>query len=190
MRQDPKAYPRTPNPQAGQGAELATKVLRYAIGWDWNDLATAGGAALRGARHLGRRAGPGEGRPGRPGHRWEVVDQSDFFYDTTSIQADFSDARFMGTTRWVELDEAIEQWPDYEDELQGYVDNGPVKDYERGDERYRMTWIDRKRRSSASSTTGTRSGKWFFTLYCGETELEWGESPFSDEKGRRPTSTS
>src|SRR6478735_2095029 len=143
MRQDPKAYPRTPSPQAGQGADLATEVLRYALGWDWNDLATqvARRCSVRGVS--GAELILEKGDQGDPDVRWEEVDQRDLFYDTTSIKADFSDANFLGTTRWVALDTAVSQWPDYEEELQGYIDNGPVQDFERGDERYRMTWVDR-----------------------------------------------
>jgi hypothetical protein len=86
---------------------------------------------------------------------------------------------------WLPLETALGQWPDYEEELQGYIDNGPVQDYERGDERYRMTWVDRKsERLRVVDHWYKVKGKWYYTLYCGETELEYGESPFTDEKGQ------
>ena len=185
MRQDPKAYPRTPHPAAGQGADLATNVLRYAMGWDWNDLATqvARRCSVRGISGAELVLAPGD--QGDPEVEWLEVDQRDFFYDQTSIRADFDDANFLGTTRWLPLDTAISQWPDYEDDLQGYMDNGPAQDYERGDERHRMTWVDKKQdRLRIVDHWYKVAGKWFYTLYCGETELEWGKSPFVDEKGQ------
>src|SRR4029077_8454823 len=50
MKQDPKAYPRNPTRPATDGADLATSVLRYAMGWQWQDLCTdvAGRATVRG----------------------------------------------------------------------------------------------------------------------------------------------
>ncbi|MET0668274.1 MAG: hypothetical protein ABWZ01_07190, partial [Methyloceanibacter sp.] len=185
MRQDPKAYPRTPAPAAGQGADLATQVLRYAMGWDWNDLATqvARRCSVRGIS--GSELVLVKGDEGDPELEWLEVDQRDLFYDTTSIRADFDDANFLGTTRWLPLETAISQWPDYEEELQGYIDNGPVEAYERGDERYRMTWVDRKAEKLRIVDHWYRvAGKWYYTLYCGETELEWGTSPFVDHKGQ------
>jgi hypothetical protein len=185
MRQDPKGYPRNPQPQATEGADLATTVLRYAMGWAWNDLCTqvARRCTVRGIS--GAELVLTQGDEGDPEVEWLEVDQRDFFYDPKSIRADFDDAIFKGTTRWVDLDTAIGQWPDYEDELNSYIDQGPTGDFERGDERFRLSWVDRKLdRIRIVDHWYKIQGKWFYTIYCGETELEWGASPFVDEKGR------
>jgi hypothetical protein len=185
MKQDPKAYPRNPTRPAQDGADLATNVLRYAMGWEWNDLCTevARRCTVRGVS--GAEMVLTKGDRGDPDIEWEIVDQRDLFYDSASIKADFSDASFMGTTRWVDVETAIERWPDYEEELNSYIDNGPVQDTERGDERYRMTWVDRKRQKVRIVDHWYKVGsKWYYCIYCGETELEFGESPHQDERAR------
>jgi hypothetical protein len=185
MRQDPKAYPRNPTRPAQDGADLATSVLRYAMGWEWQDLCTevARRCSVRGIS--GAEMVLTRGDRGDPEIEWELIDQRDLFYDPSSIKADFSDANFIGTTRWVPVEDAIELWPDYEDDLNGYMDNGPVQDTERGDERYRMSWVDRKKQKIRVVDHWYKVGaKWYYTIYCGETELEYNESPHKDEKAR------
>ena len=38
----------------------------------------------------------------------EIVDPSGFFYDPRSLREDFSDARYMGLGKWLDIDAAIE----------------------------------------------------------------------------------
>ena len=69
LRQDPKAYPRTPQPHGEKGAELATQVLLYALGWNWETHVGRGRPAGGDRRHCRRRDGAGAGRQGRPRDR-------------------------------------------------------------------------------------------------------------------------
>jgi hypothetical protein len=185
VRQDPKAYPRTPSRAAEDGAELATNVLMYALGWQWNDQQIEIGrrTAIRGIS--GVECCLVQGDQGDPDIEWDVVDQRDFFYDPKSSKHDFSDCLYLGTTKWWDVEEAVETWPDAEDDLRAYIENGPVTDFERGDERNRMTWINRGATSIRIVDQWYKKGKtWHYCIYSGSTVLEHGESPYNDEKGR------
>jgi hypothetical protein len=185
LKQDPKAYPRTPSRPADDGAELATNVLMYALGWEWDDQQTEVGrkALVRGLSGVECVAVKGD--QGDPELEWDLVDQRDFFYDPRSYKHDFSDARFMGTNRWTDLDAVIDKFPEHEAELEDYIENAPVSDVERGDERNRMSWVNRSDRSVRLVDHWFMKGsKWYYVIYCGNLALEWGESPYQDEKHR------
>lgn len=181
----PKADPRTPSRAADDGATIATQALLYAMGWDWSmlSLQVARRCTIRGI--AGAEIVLTMGPDGEPDVAWDEVDQRDFFYDARSSKADFSDARRMGTTRWTDVEEAVAKWPDYEDEIRGYVENGPLSDYERGDERGQIAWISKPDQRVRIVDQWFRIGEtWHYCIYCGNTALEWGESPFRDERGR------
>jgi hypothetical protein len=185
LKQDPKAYPRTPAKPSQDGAELSTSVLQYALGWEWSDLQTdvARRCCIRGIS--GSEINLTEGDQGDPEIEWTRVDQRDFFFDRRSSRHDFSDCLFMGTSRWTDVWQAADTFPDYEEELLDYVENGPASDYERGDERSRLSWINKPQQMVRIVDHWFKRGKvWYYVIYCGETALEWGESPFLDEKGR------
>lgn len=187
LRQDPKAYPRNPQRQAEDGAEIATKVLNYALGWQWasdTSVTVARRTAVRGLS--GVEMVLVDGDQGDPEIEWDVVDQRDFFYDPRSIKLDFSDARFMGTTRWIDVDEAVETWPEYEEELLSYRETSPTSEYDRGDERLEIDWVskdDRKRVRIVDQWYMVGS-QWHYAIYCGSTVLEFGRTYLKDEKGR------
>lgn len=181
LRQDPKAYPRTP--QHEQGAELATQVLNFALDQSrWKDMAPeiARDASLGpvGGVELELVDGPG-------GDRDILLHQLDrvrFFYDPRSRKPDFSDARFMGTRTWVDLDLAIEMFPDKEEELEDLIASGS---YEAADAKGSKVW------ALVSAKTlllvehwYKKDGAWRFAFYSGEKKLMDGDSPFFDERGR------
>ena len=124
LKQDPKAYPRTPNPQGEKGAELATQVLMYALGWDWSRLCAeeARQSAIGGI--AGLELTLTEGDKGDPEIELIEVDSRDYFYDINSQQLDFSDSNYEGTTRWVALEEAQFRWPEKADELAEHAVSG------------------------------------------------------------------
>lgn len=188
LRQEPKAYPRTPSPGAQDGAELATQVLRYAV--DVTDFQELSPEASRHCA-IGGLSGVelviSQGDQGDPDLDLVELDQREFFYDPRSTKADFSDARFMGTAKWIDLEVAQDMWPDHEEELEGYVDNDSQSDtLWRGDERkpeYAWTNSSQKRLRVVDHWY-LKGGKWLYCIYCGDLELEKGESPFVDEKGK------
>lgn len=182
-RQDPKAYPTKPSPGSEDGAELCTKVLRYALGWDWVDKSTeiARRAAVRGI--AGVEMVLVKGDQGDPEIELDEVDQRDFFYDPRSGKRDFSDARFLGTTRWVDEDEVEDSWPDHAEELSGVREGAPPT-WDRGDERH-LRWYDRRERQlRIVDHWYVRGGQWYYCIYCGDVVLEEGASPFFDNKRR------
>ena len=186
LRMDPKALPRNPQRAAEDGAEVATKTLSYALGWNWNDLAVtvARRCAVRGLSGCELVLVQGDQGEQDPEIQWDEVDQRDFFYDPRSYRHDFSDARFLGTTRWIELDEALEAWPEFEEELRDYTERHPVPEVDRGDERREVAWTTRQSKKIRLCDHWYKLGsKWHYAIYCGEIMLEFGESYLRNEKG-------
>ena len=188
LRQDPKAYPRNPQRQAEDGAEIATKTLNYALGWQWTEQSTTvARAAMRGIS--GVELVLVQGDQGDPEIEWDVVDQRDFFYDPRSYKPDFCDARYLGTTRWVDLDEAVETWPEYEEELCAYRETAPMTEYDRGDERREMEWVRRTKKLRIVDHWYMVGSDWHYMIYCGETMLECGRTYLKDEKSATSTNS-
>jgi hypothetical protein len=123
QRQDPKAFSRTPKHE--EGAELATAVIRYVLDanlWKITDsecIRKAGYEGLTGIE-LDLRAGD----KGDPDVSLAPVDSENYFYDPKSVRPDFCDKKYDGIMKWKDLDDVIEMFPDYEDELRSLVGNG------------------------------------------------------------------
>ena len=183
LRQDPRAYPRSPTPACEKGAELASQVLLYALGWNWETLSAECGrqAAIAGIAGVEMVLVPGD--KGDPEVQLVPVDSRDFFYDPNSQSLDFSDSRYEGTTRWVDLEEAQDQFPDKADELEEKVPTSAPVPYPRDDDRRLKWWDHHERRVRLVDHWYKRGGSWWYTLYCGDVILEEGESPFVNEKG-------
>jgi len=159
-------------------------VIQYALGWDWEQKAANGArrCAIRGI--AGVELVTIQGDKGDPEIGWDPVDMRDFFYDARSTRDDFDDARFMGTSRWVDLDEAQDAFPDSADDLADYIENGPQTDWNRGDERNRIAWISKPERQVRIVDMWYKLGKdWHYCIYCGNIVLEFGRSPYFDERG-------
>lgn len=114
LRQDPKAFARTPKHE--EGAELATAVIRYALdNGEWNTKSPI--VALTGAVDGigGIVIELGEGDNGDMDISFDVVDIPSFFYDPRSFKHDFSDAGYMGEGKWIDVDTAKDMFPDAEE---------------------------------------------------------------------------
>src|SRR4029077_5859104 len=92
----------------------------------------------------------------------------------------------MGTTRWVDVDEAIEAWPEFEEELLSYRETSPSSEFDRGDERHEIDWVskDDRKRVRIVDHWYMSGSEWHYAIYCGQTMLEWGRTYLKDEKGR------
>ena len=111
MRQDPKAYARTP--QHEEGAELATAAVRYVLDQSsWKDISSicAQNGAVEGIGGVEVEIVPGD--QGDPDISIAELDIASVFYDPRSFKEDFGDARYVGMGKWIDDDIAEEMFPD------------------------------------------------------------------------------
>jgi hypothetical protein len=124
-RTDPKAFPRTP--QHEQDAEAVTDALRY-VG-DAQDFPQIRSDVAENVMVEGDGGAEIYVKQAKDGvevcikrNRWERR-----YYDPFSSERDFSDARYLGTFLWLDLDEAQAKWPDAKetwDAAAGEMKNG------------------------------------------------------------------
>lgn len=189
MRRDPKAYPRTPKDE--QSADTATAGLRYVCDANrWEHKASDGG-------HDGMVSGVGviwvgikQGQSGLdPELKSCQVDR--FFYDPRSVMPDFSDARYMGMHLWVDIDDAVVEHPDREDDLRKLVDRtGGLttmkleedRSEQWGDfERNRVRLVEMyEKKPLAPMASGFG---WYYCKFSGDIMLDSMWSPYVDENG-------
>ncbi len=183
LRQDPRAYARTPKHE--EGAELATAVIRYMLDeqdWKAKSPEIARDAAIEG--YGGLEIEIKQGDQGDNEISFEIVEPDSFFYDPRSFRADFSDARYMGVGKWLDVESAIEMFPDKAEELRGAMEEGteltsnPDRDnkwYSESGARKLVRMVDVWYR---------HKGKWCWTIFTGSTILMEGESYLFDEKNQ------
>jgi hypothetical protein len=183
LRQDPKCYARTP--QSEEQADLATAVIRYVLDsnrWEALSSKVAADAAREGigCLELGLKQCPA----GDLDLTLEHVTTDTFFYDPRSYRADFTDALFEGTAKWVDIEIAKqfsppEKWADLE--ATSSNDTGAVysEDAERA-----IRWMDSvRKRIRLVDIWYYRNGQWCWALYTYGTILMEGLSPFVDIEG-------
>ena len=184
LRQDPKAYARTPKHE--EGADIATYAVRYVLDANnWKSLSSdaghkgavpgIGGCAL--TLEQGDTPDPNDMDVGL-----DFVDADYFFYDTRSVRPDFSDARFMGEAKWLSEDVAAEMFPEKTDEITGMITS------EGGDAALDMAdkdkvWVNSQEKSlKIVEHWYIEKGQWKWCFYSGQLELDSGESPWFDHK--------
>ena len=109
---------------------------------------------------------------------------TDFFYDPRSYDEGFTDARYLGIAKWVDLEQAKEIAPEKADELDDLMETGTdlitTKDTDR-----EKNWINtNEKKLRLIDHWYIKGGKWRWCLYVGNTILMQGVSPFIDEKGK------
>jgi hypothetical protein len=184
MRQDPKAFPRTPQQEAG--AELGTAVLRYALDaadWRATSAEVCLNAAVNGIGVVEFSIAAGD--RGDPEIDMAVVDPETWFYDQRSVRPDFSDARFRGVAKWVDLDVAVEMFPDREEEIRNLVTRGAggfAVSEQTADRETR--WVNsQEKQLFLVEHWYLRRAVWHWCFYCWNVKLAGGQSPWKDEKG-------
>jgi predicted DNA-binding protein (UPF0251 family) len=181
LRQQPKAYPRTPQHQ--QGADLATAVLRYVLdqqAWKEKSPQTALSGAIDGIGGVELEVQQGD--HGDPEVAFDVVDVENFFYDPRSYQPDFSDALYLGVGKWVDEDTAKEMFPEVEPaQLTG-------NDFELTSNSDReMRWFSTDgvvNRLRLVDIWYKHKDGWCWAVFTGSAILAEGQSPYKDEKGK------
>ena len=202
LKQDPKAFPRTPAHQ--QGADLATAVLRYLMDANrWNEISPliAEMAAVDGlagieldlkTRPQPRQSGggPGMGHNGGPPMEpdydviFRPVDNDGFFYDARSFKHDFSDARYLGMGKYVDEEMLKELLPDMADDIAAAVDSSSeLNSGSDRDVKWFQTDGDFKQVRLVDIWYKSKGG-WRWALFTGSKILKQGTSPFFDDDGK------
>ena len=142
-RKDPKAFPR--NPADEQAARAATDVLRYVVEdsrWDDKRSECARELAIEGtcAVMVGVKRTKAGIDPDIRRISWDRL-----YYDHHSGDFDFSDAKFVGTVVWMDLDDAQAKYPDAGDALlETWQQASGSETYD--DRPKHSTWADYNRR--------------------------------------------
>lgn len=181
LRQDPKAFARTP--EHDQGASLATAVLRYVLDeeeWKAKSPEVARKAAVDGIGGIEMEITKGD--HGDPEISFEIIEPDSFFYDPRSYRADFSDARYMGVGKWMDMDTAIEMFPDKADDLKEIASYNSDLSSNPDREKRWFTEVGSKRLVRLVEVWYKHKGKWCYTIFTGYNILIEGVSPFVDNK--------
>lgn len=183
LRQDPKAYARTP--KHDEGAELATATLRFVLdNNDWKSkssrIARAGG--IDGISGIEYDLVPGD--EGDPSLEMHIAYGDGFFYDPRSVDEGFTDARYLGIAKWVDLEQAKEMFSGKADEIDRLMESGADQTAVVETDRSR-NWINtNEKKVRLADHWYIRGGKWRWCMYIGSVMLQQGISPFIDEKGK------
>jgi hypothetical protein len=180
IRQDPKAYPT--NPRNANGAEIATQAVRTVLdanNWEYLDSACARQAAIEGIGGLELKLIQGD--HGDPDVGMSFVFGDDYFHDPRSFLPDFSDARYEGIAKWLDVEAAVELFPYKEDELRTLMVEAGFDLTTHADREFKWIYPNEKRLRLVEHWYKNK-GKWFWSFYCSMIELAHGESPFLDER--------
>lgn len=183
QRQDPKAYPRTP--QHEEGADVATAVLRYVLDeqrWKEKSPNVGLGGAIDGIGGVELTLEPGDLGDTEIG--FEVVDTTGFFYDPRSTKPDFSDAGYMGIGKWADEAELIATFPDKKAEISASLDAGSELTSNPDSD---IKWISgdaNHRRVRVIDHWYKIGDRWFWCIYTGGAILAEGATYLHDEKRR------
>ena len=188
LKQDPKAYPRTPKHE--DGADVATAVLRYVLdNNDWSTISpqVARHGAIEGVGGIeinivGGAEGDTENDGGDPDVELSIVDPDTFFYDPRSFRADFSDARYMGIAKWLDVEMAKEMLPEHADVFEGMHESG--SDFGADADRERKWFDTNDGRIRLIDHWYVRNGQWCWALYIRDQVLREGHSFLIDEDNK------
>jgi hypothetical protein len=184
LRQDPKAYARTP--KHDEGAELATATLRFVLdNNDWKSkssrIAHAGG--IDGISGIEYDLVPGD--EGDPSLEMHIAYGDGFFYDPRSVDEGFTDARYLGISKPVDIEQIKELVPDKAAEIDElWADTGSDLTTVASQDREKNWTSTNERKMQLVDHWYIKGGKWRWCLYVGNTMLMQGVSPFIDEKGK------
>jgi hypothetical protein len=197
LKQDPKAYPRTPKHE--EGAELATAVIRYVLDSEnWNakapevalDAAVEGyaGISIKLEESAPKQSSPMDQflPPKQPDYEvsFDVVEADSFFYDPRSYRGDYSDARYMGEAKWLDVEVAQEMFPDHADELAASAEDSTDLSTNPDRENKWFAFEGGKTLIRLVDVWYLHKGKWCWTMFTGSMVLDSGKSYLFDEKGK------
>jgi hypothetical protein len=177
QRTDPKAYPRTPKHE--QASYAITDSLRFIH--DHNDFDYIEQDCADDFFVEGTCAAIIELDPKTRNIKVNRIPWDRYYYDPHSRMLDFSDKKFDGIVLWMDLDDAIDMFPDQEDELTTLV-NMQGDSSETYDDK--PIWIDRERkRVKICQEFAKEKGTWYQVYYTYQVVLDKQVSPYLDEDG-------
>lgn len=180
LKQEPKAYPK--NPQNAGGAEIATQSIRSVLdgsNWEFLDPWCAGQACIEGIAGVELKLVQGDHQDADVA--MDFIFGDDFFYDPRSAKPDFSDSRYMGIAKWLDVETAVELFPTHEDELRTLLVETGFDLTTHADREYKWIYVNEKRLRLIEHWYRNK-GKWYWAFYCSNILLEQGVSPFLDER--------
>jgi hypothetical protein len=105
-----------------------------------------------------------------------------FFYDPRSFRLDFSDARYMGVSKLVDIETAVEMMPDKEDEIRAATDTGGELATNSDRDNRWFTTIGKRKFIRLVDIWYKHKGEWCWSIFTGSAILMDGQSYFLDEK--------
>lgn len=181
LRQDPKAFPR--HPKNAEGAEIATQSVRSvleACQWKYVDGACATQAGIEGIAGIELKLV--EGDHDDPDVAIEQVYGDDFFHDPRDIKPQVL-GRFHGLAKWLDVEEAIELFPDKEEILRTLMVETGFDLTTHADREYKWIYVNEKRLRLVEHWY-CHKGEWYWAFYCSMILLAQGKSPFFDSRGK------
>jgi hypothetical protein len=182
IRTDPKAFPR--NPRNADGAEIATQCVRSVLDgsdWDFLDAYCAGQAGIEGIAGVELKLIQGDHAD--PDLGMDFVFGDDFFYDPRSFKPDFSDARYMGIAKWLDVEAAVELFPNKEEDLRTLMTETGFDLTTHADREYKWIYVNEKRLRLVEMWYRHRS-RWFWSFFVSMIMLDQGVSPFLNERNQ------
>ena len=183
LRQDPKAFPRTPKHE--DGADLATAALRYVLDeqeWKAKSPEVARDGAIDGVGGIEIEIKEGDQGDNEVG--FEIVEPDSFFYDPRSYRGDFSDARYMGVGKWMDIDAAIEMFPDKAEDIQSSTELGSDMTTNPDRENKWFSWSGSRRLVRLVDIWYRHKGEWCWAMFTGSIVLMEGKSFLFNEKNK------
>ncbi len=177
QRTDPKAYPRTRKHE--QVSYAITDALRFVcdnVDFDGVEEVCAEDYFIEGTC-----AAIVEIDPKTLNIKVNRIPWDRYYYDPHSRELDFSDKKWDGIVLWMDLDDAIEIFPDKEEELTTMVNMvGSTADTFED----KPIWIDRDRkRIKICQDYSREKGVWYEVFYTYNMVLSKEVSPYVDEEG-------
>lgn len=186
IKQDPKGFPRNPRQTDEAGAELATSVVRYVLDTELREsrmpFAIEHGAidGIGGVEMLLTK-----GDHGDPDIGFALVQPDSFFYDPRSYSHDFSDARYMGQAKWLDIEDAKSLAPPgKEDEIGTGFTGADLSSNPDREKRWFDVNPEHKRVRVAEIWYRHKEG-WCWCIFTGGMKLQEGKGYFKDEKGQQ-----
>lgn len=185
QRSDPKAFPRTP--MHDDDADAVTDSLRYVA--DNTDLDQTSVEALANYLIEGTEAVEIRARP--RGNDFEIdvlhIDWDRVFYDPHGRRRDYSDVKYKGVSVWMDLEDAIDQWPHARDVLESaFAGSTPSMD-DTFEDVPRTIWSVKdsgRKRIRINQIYYRKAGIWNVALYCNSGFVRSPQvSPYIDENG-------